>query len=85
MGDEYVEAVRNWPIPTATKQVEQFLRFVNYHRNCISHFADVAYPLHKFTGKNARTMFHVNPRNTKFITLAYVPGALHSPKLIRTN
>ena len=27
--DEYVEAVRNWPTPTTTKQVEQFLGFAN--------------------------------------------------------
>jgi hypothetical protein len=60
MGDEYVEAVRNWPTPTATKQVEQFLRFVNYHRNCISHFADVAYPLHKFTVRS-----HLNGRKQR--------------------
>lgn len=51
MADEYVDAVRDCPTPTTTMQVEQFLGFANYHRNFIRHFADIAYPLHKFTGK----------------------------------
>ena len=34
------------------------------------------------SSKKANTVFQVKPRRTKFITLAYVPGALHNSKLI---
>jgi hypothetical protein len=37
------------------------------------------------SSRKANTVFHVKPRRTKFITLAYVPGALHNPKLILTT
>jgi hypothetical protein len=30
-------------------------------------------------------VFHVKPRRTKFITLVYVPGAIHNPKLMLTH
>jgi hypothetical protein len=35
------------------------------------------------SSRKANTVFHVKPRRTKFITLAYVPGALHNPKRMR--
>jgi hypothetical protein len=37
------------------------------------------------SSRKANTVFEVKPRRTKFITLAYVPGALHNPKLILTH
>lgn len=51
IGDEYVEAVNRWKIPKNTKEVEQFLGFVNYHRTFISHYSEIANPLTKLTGK----------------------------------
>ena len=35
MGDSYVEAIRYWPAPRSTKDVERFLGFANYHRGFI--------------------------------------------------
>ena len=37
------------------------------------------------SSRKANTVFQVKPRRTKFISLAYVPGALHNPKLILTH
>jgi hypothetical protein len=36
------------------------------------------------SSRKANTVFHVKSRRTKFIILAYVPEALHKPKLILT-
>lgn len=30
--DEYIEAVKNWKNPAATKEIEKVLGFANYHR-----------------------------------------------------
>jgi transposase InsO family protein len=48
---ESIAAVKNWPLPQKTRDVESFLGFVNYHREHISHFADLAAPLYSLTGK----------------------------------
>jgi hypothetical protein len=39
------ETVRNWPTPTSTKQVRQFLGFAGYYRKFIKDFAALARPL----------------------------------------
>jgi hypothetical protein len=51
MGDQYIEAVRNWPLPSNVKGVERFLGFANYHRSFIPQFSSIATPLYAFTGK----------------------------------
>lgn len=51
IGDEYVETVKEWGRPENTKQVEQFLGFVNYHRNCIKDYSRIGKPLTEITGK----------------------------------
>lgn len=58
IGDEYVEAVKRWKTPGNTKEVEQFLGFVNYHRTFIRHYSKIASPLTKITGKKP---FHWGP------------------------
>jgi hypothetical protein len=50
IGDEYVEAVKEWDRQENTKQVEQFLGFVNYHRNFIKDYSRIAKPLTEITG-----------------------------------
>ena len=47
-----VETVLNWPVPSEKKHVEAFLGFVNYHREFIPDFAQIAEPLYALTGKN---------------------------------
>lgn len=51
IGDEFVETVKEWDRPENTKQVEQFLGFVNYHRNFIKDYSRIAKPLTEITGK----------------------------------
>ena len=48
-----VTAVKTWPIPRNTKEVETFLGFVNYHRDHIKDYAKMSSCLYKLTGKNA--------------------------------
>jgi len=40
-----VEAVKEWPVPTTSKQVESFLGFANYHREHLKDYAKTAQPL----------------------------------------
>ena len=47
-----IKAVLDWPIPQSTREVEQILGLVNYHRTFIKNFARIAVPLYKLTGKN---------------------------------
>lgn len=51
MGDEYIEAVKEWETSTKVKDVERFLGFANYHRGFIAGFAQMAQPLYNVTGK----------------------------------
>lgn len=51
IGEEYVEAIRTWKVLTSTKEVEQFLLFVNYHRNFIKGYSAIVKPLTLITGK----------------------------------
>ena len=48
-----IKAVLEWPTPRNTREVEQFLGLVNYHRNFIKSFARHAVPLYRLTGKHA--------------------------------
>jgi hypothetical protein len=51
MGQQYIEAVKEWKTPTDAKAVEKFLGFANYHRNFIARFSEIAAPLYAVTGK----------------------------------
>ena len=41
-----LSAVLDFPIPSSTKELKQFLGFTNYYRKFIYHYADIAAPLH---------------------------------------
>ena len=49
---EKVSAVKKYPIPRNTKEVERFLGFVNYHRDFIPNYAERSHRLYQLTGKN---------------------------------
>jgi len=51
---EKVEAVKNYPRPSNTKGVRQFLGLVSFYRRFIPGFADIAEPLNLLTRKNAK-------------------------------
>ena len=62
-----VEAIVTWPVPTCKKEVESFLGFVNYHRNHIKEYAQLAAPLYEITGKKE---FHWDePQQQSFYAL----------------
>ena len=44
-----VNKVSSWPVPTTAKEVQQFLGLVNYYRQFICDFANIAKPLHRLT------------------------------------
>ena len=45
-------AVADWPVPDDATAVRRFLGLASYYRRYISHFADIAKPLHNLTQKN---------------------------------
>jgi len=51
-----IVAVKKWPVPTNKKEVESFIGYVNYHRDHIKNFAELAEPLHQLTGHKSE--FH---------------------------
>jgi len=53
MSPKDTKAVREWPVPLCSKDVERFLGFANYHRSFVKDFAKLASPLYELTGKNA--------------------------------
>ena len=48
-----VAAVQKWPTPANSTEVRQFLGLASYYRRYISHFSDIAAPLHGLTQKGA--------------------------------
>ena len=45
------EAVKEWPIPKKSKEVERFTGLANYHRTAVKDFSKLAEPLYRITGK----------------------------------
>ena len=41
-----IDKVVNWSEPISTKEVQQFLGFVNYYRRFIQDFSQITKPLH---------------------------------------
>ena len=52
IGKQHLKPVKDWPVPTSTREVEQFVGFANYHRNFIPKYAKISSPLYELTGKN---------------------------------
>ena len=51
MSENDIEVVKQWPVPTDSKQVERFMGLANYHRGFIKNFSELAAPLYAVTGK----------------------------------
>ena len=58
-----IETVLKWPKPTSVKELESFLGFVNYHRDHIKGYADIAAPMYELTGP--KTVFEWEDRHQK--------------------
>ncbi|KAF8708950.1 hypothetical protein AX14_013484 [Amanita brunnescens Koide BX004] len=48
-----VKVVMDWPTPQTKRELQQFLRFVNFYQRFMKGFAGIAKPLTKLTGKEA--------------------------------
>jgi hypothetical protein len=46
-----IEVVKNWPTPTSVKDIQSFLRFVNFNQQFIQNFSKIAIPLTDLTKK----------------------------------
>ena len=44
--------IKEWPVPTCTKEVQCFLGFAGYYRRFVHRFSKLARPLHHLTEKN---------------------------------
>ena len=58
-----VEKVASWPVPTTTKEVQQFLGLAGYYRRFIQDFAEKARPLHRLTERNAIFKWSIESQN----------------------
>ena len=46
MEEAKIKKIVEWPIPRSVKEVQSFLRFCNFYRRFICHFACIARPIH---------------------------------------
>jgi len=53
---EKTDKVKQWPNPTTTKEVQQFLGLASYYRKFVKDFSSIAVPLNKLTEKHS--VFH---------------------------
>jgi hypothetical protein len=51
MSPKKIKVVKNWPTPTSVKDIQSFLRFVNFNRQFIQNFSKIAIPLTDLTKK----------------------------------
>lgn len=46
------KAIRDWPTPKSTKDVQQFLGLAQFYQHYVSHFAQIAFPLSSLLANN---------------------------------
>jgi len=54
MCESKIKAIKDWPVPTSVKEVQQFVGLANYYRRFVKDFATIAKPLHSLTKKNTK-------------------------------
>jgi hypothetical protein len=47
-----VEAIKKWEAPTTIKEIQSFIRFLNFYRGFIENFSEITAPLMLLTRKN---------------------------------
>ena len=47
-----IQCVKEWPIPTCTEEMQQFLGLVTYYRKFVKNFAQIAAHLYRLTEEN---------------------------------
>lgn len=51
---EKLQAIREWPVPRLTKDIQSFLGLVGYYRKFIYNFAQIAEPMTSHIKKNTK-------------------------------
>jgi hypothetical protein len=51
MTEEKIDTILKWEIPKSLKNVQSFLRFVNFYRHFLEVFSQICYPLMESTMK----------------------------------
>ncbi len=89
---EKMNAVRNWPSPKWVKEVQAFLRLMNYYQKFISNYAKIAEPLTQLTHKNKKwhwdkeqkNAFHTLKKNLSGTAHLRIPNST-CKKVLKTN
>jgi len=50
MEKKKVEVIRSWEAPSKKKDLQQFLRFINFYCKFVKDFSRITWPLHELTG-----------------------------------
>ena len=54
MEREKIQGVVEWPVPKSMKDMQKFLRLVNYYRQFVKDFAKIAKPLYEMMRKETK-------------------------------
>ena len=52
--EEKVKLVLDWPVSKLVKNIQKFLRLVNYYRKFVEEFVKIVKPLHKLIRKEQK-------------------------------
>jgi len=58
-----VKAVLDWPVSKLVKDVQKFLRLVNYYRRFVKGFSKIVRPLHELTKKEQKLEWEIKQEN----------------------
>ena len=78
LSPDSVESIQGWSTPTSTKGLMSFLGLVNYHRQFIQGFSDIAAPLYAIVG--AKKEFLWGPEQER--AFAALKAALLTPPIL---
>jgi hypothetical protein len=70
-----VKVIQDWPEPRKVKDIQSFLGFANFYRQCIHNYSDIVVPLTQLTWKNISWNFDESCK-LAFLTLeqAFIPA-----------
>ncbi|KAL1023302.1 hypothetical protein UPYG_G00038940, partial [Umbra pygmaea] len=69
MDENKLSAVREWPLPRTTKELQRFLGFANYYRRFIRNYSVIAAPLHSMTTPRKTVLTWNDPALSAFRVL----------------
>ncbi|KAE8244356.1 hypothetical protein A4X13_0g6653 [Tilletia indica] len=82
MDPSKLSTIREWPVPTSVKQIQQFLGFCNFYRRFVSRYAHHARALSALTHKD--TPFDISPSTPAYQSFCSLRDAFLSAPLLRS-